>query len=359
MRKSIQSEINKLVAKYNVPAQDLIEEAEAFERDYEEIHDRDATCAMVIKYLRDHAKGKYGKGKRREYTAEEKAAYKAAKKDKLKETVDLLDRGVKEIFTSGRYQEYLKFCSTFHNYSYNNQLLILLQNPEAKYVAGYRTWEDQFNRHVIKGQKGIAILAPNPVKITKTEEDENGEEVEKEIRLMRFRTVYVFGDNQTEGDPLPEICTKLEGDVENGNEIRAALEKYAAIPIDYSHINGTANGYFVPSENRIVVNDSLSEKQTIKTLVHEIAHSKLHGKGCAEENADNRTMEVQAESVAFVVSNYLGIDTSDYSFGYVAGWAGDKELKQLKASLDIISKTAKEMIEAIAAASAVVAAAIA
>lgn len=267
----------------------------------------------------------------------------------VKAISEKLEAGVKDVFESGRYEEYLQVMSRFPTYSYNNQLLIMLQHPTARYVCGYNAWQENFNRHVKYKQKAIKIFGPNLQKKTREVEDENGNITTEEYKLLKgFILLSVFADDQTEGDDLPEICKKLGADVEKFEELKAKLEKVAPCPITYEVVDGGANGFFSPKDNRIVVQEGMSESQTLKTLVHEIAHSMLHGKGGEEEKADRNTMEVQAESVAYVVCNYLGIDTSSYSFGYIAGWSKGKETKELKASLDIINKTAGAFIKEVA-----------
>lgn len=281
----------------------------------------------------------------KKYTKEEA---QEARKQKLDGAMDMLKDGVREIFESGRLAEYLAFMGRFHTYSMRNQVLIMVQHPTATLVTGYKAWE-KMNRHVRKGEKGINILAPLPCKHTVTYEDEvTGEEVEEEKVYMRYKTVSVFALDQTEGEDIPDLTHKLSGG--NEEELKELLYKLGNIancPVSFESIPGSANGYFSPDRNVIVVKESLPTLHKVKTLCHEMAHARLHGHGCPQESADNATMEVQAESVAFCVLNYLGLDSSEYSFGYVAGWAKDKGDKVLMTNLQIIRDTACGIIEAL------------
>lgn len=337
MRKTIENKINSLVSTHGEDIRaELVNVAEKC--------GESMTCKEVCEMLSNYVKGKRSKAKK-EYTPEEKAKYAEVKKEKLDKALNLLETGVKNVFTSGKFAEYLTFMSRFHDYSFGNQVLIMMQNPEAQYVTGFKAWQ-KMGRHVKKGEHGISILAPNPIKYTKmVENEETGEEEEVEFRKMKYRVVTVFGDNQTEGKEMPSITAKLKGNLDDFEAIKAKLESISPVPVTIGDAHGV-NGYFSPSEKCIVVQEGMSETQTVKTMVHEIAHSILHCEGGEEEEADRRTKEVQAESVAYVVLNYLGIDSSDYSFGYVAGWSADKDVKQLKASLDVISRTAKDILDA-------------
>lgn len=261
-----------------------------------------------------------------------------------------LETGVKEVFESDKYMNYLNVMSKFYNYSANNTLLICLQKPEATLVAGFQTWKNKFHRHVKKGEKAIKILAPVPHKYKKEVEDENGNMTEKEVQYISFRSVSVFDISQTEGEELPSIVKQLDGSVENYDELFETLKSIANVPVNFEEITNGSNGYYVSSENRIAIKSGLSEHHTIKTLIHEISHSILHNEEGSEKDADRRTKEVQAESVAYVVCQYLGLDTSDYSFGYVAWWSSGKEVSELQESMEIIQKTSKEIIEKLIAA---------
>ena len=287
--------------------------------------------------------------------------------DKLKEITDRLEQGIKELFDSDRYKEYLRVMSKFHNYSFNNTLLIAMQKPDASLVAGFQSWKNNFKRNVVKGEKGIKILAPSPFKIRQEMEKIDPEtqkpvigadgkpvKEEKEITIPAFKVVSVFDVSQTEGKELPDITVDmLTGDVEHFKDVFAALEKTSPVPIGFEKIEGNSHGYYHLEEKRIAIDEGMSELQTIKTAIHEIAHAKLHDidpNAPKEEQADRpdrSTREVQAESVAYAVCQHYGLDTSDYSFGYVAGWSSGRELDELKSSLETIRSTAAEIINSI------------
>ena len=287
--------------------------------------------------------------------------------DKLKEITDRLEQGIKELFDCDRYKEYLRVMSKFHNYSFNNTLLIAMQKPDASLVAGFQSWKNNFKRNVVKGEKGIKILAPSPFKIKQEMEkidpatqkpvigaDGKPVKEEKEITIPAFKVVSVFDVSQTEGKELPDIAVDmLTGDVECFKDVFAALEKTSPVPIGFEKIDGNSHGYYHLEEKRIAIDEGMSELQTIKTAIHEIAHAKLHDidpNAPKEEQAgrpDRRTREVQAESVAYAVCQHYGLDTSDYSFGYVAGWSSGRELDELKSSLETIRSTAAEIINSI------------
>ena len=258
--------------------------------------------------------------------------------DKTREVLKMLQDGVQSLFTSGRYEEYLKFLSRFHSYSAGNCLLIWMQHPEASLVASFTDWKKQ-NRWVKKGEKAIRIIAPH----TYTEKDKDGNDVTR----IGFHSARCFDVSQTDtatGKDIPDIARIVDAPVVGFDNLTAVLTAISPVPIEYGKTKGSANGYFSPSDCRIVIKSGLPEAQTIKTIIHEIAHAWLHGKDGEAKDADRRTREVQAESIAYVVSSYLGIDTSDYSFGYVAGWSSDKKLPELKASLELIRSTADAMI---------------
>ena len=287
--------------------------------------------------------------------------------DKLKEITDRLEQGIMELFDSDRYKEYLRVMSKFHNYSFNNTLLIAMQKPDASLVAGFQSWKNNFKRNVVKGEKGIKILAPSPFKIKQEMEkidpatqkpvigaDGKPVKEEKEITIPAFKVVSVFDVSQTEGKELPDIAVDmLTGDVECFKDVFAALEKTSPVPIGFEKIEGNSHGYYHLEEKRIAIDEGMSELQTIKTAIHEITHAKLHDidpNAPKEERAgrpDRRTREVQAESVAYAVCQHYGLDTSDYSFGYVAGWSSGRELDELKSSLETIRSTAAEIINSI------------
>lgn len=255
-----------------------------------------------------------------------------------------LEKGVKEVFTSDRFREYLDTMSKFYRYSAANSLLIMLQFPDASLIAGFKAWETKFDRHVKKGEKAIRILAPCPHK--KTIQDNDG--TEKEITWTTFRPVSVFDVSQTEGKEIPTICDRLQGTVTGYKELIEKLETVSPVPVVYETIE--ANGYYHTIDKVIKINTGMSELQTVKTLVHEISHSILHDKetGCCSK-VPRDIKELQAESVAYTVCQYLGLDTSEYSFEYVAGWSRDKDTKELTNNLEIIRQTAKQIIESIAA----------
>lgn len=268
-----------------------------------------------------------------------------ARKD-IKEITDKLEQGVKEVFESDRYKEYLTVMGRFTNYSFNNIMLILMQKPEATLVAGYKAWQNKFKRQVRKGEKGITILAPCPHK--KEVEDDNGDV--KVVRWTTFTTCKVFDVSQTDGEDLPTApCEKLTASVDDYDGLMAKLAQVAPVEIRFEDISGSANGCFHNADDKyIAVQQGMSEAQTIKTAVHEIAHSLLHDNDNGEEkDADRLTREVQAESVAYTVCNALGLDTSEYSFGYVAGWSGGKDMKELTASMEVIRKTAAGILDAL------------
>ena len=284
--------------------------------------------------------------------------------ERMKEITDRLEAGIQALFESEQYKAYLTAMSKFHNYSFNNTLLIAMQKPDASLVAGFGKWRDDFERHVKKGEKGIKILAPSPYKVKKQMEKidpstqkpvigADGKPVteEREIEIPAFRVVTVFDVSQTEGKEIPDIAvSELTGSVEQYQDFFAALEKASPVPIAFENIEGGAHGYYHLEEKRIAIDKGMSELQTLKTAIHEIAHAKLHtiDKDVpATEQADRpdrRTREVQAESVAYAVCQHYGLDTSDYSFGYVAGWSSGRELSELKASLETIRKAANELI---------------
>ena len=284
--------------------------------------------------------------------------------ERMKEITDRLETGIQELFESERYKAYLTSMAKFHSYSFNNTLLIAMQGGQL--VAGYNKWRDDFHRNVKKGEKAIKILAPAPFKAKKEVQklDAQGRPVMgkdgkpvtevQEIQVPAFKIVSVFDVSQTEGEPLPSIgVEELTGSVERYGEFFKALEQTSPVPIGFEDIPGGSHGYYHLTEKRIAIQEGMSELQTLKTAIHEIAHSKLHAidpEAPAIEQADrpdSRTREVQAESVAYAVCQHYGLDTSDYSFGYVAGWSSGKDLKELKASLETIRATAHELITTI------------
>ena len=285
--------------------------------------------------------------------------------EKLKEITDRLEQGITELFDSERYKEYLQVMSKFHNYSFNNTLLIAMQKPDASLIAGFNAWKNNFGRNVMRGEKGIRILAPSPYKIRqevekkdpqtgKTVIGKDGKPVTetKEIQIPAYKVVAVFDVSQTEGRELPSIsANELTGDVEQYEDFFSALEKTSPVPMGFEKIEGTAHGYYHLEEKRIAIDEGMSQLQNLKTAIHEIAHAKLHDIDLnapeQPDRPDRRTREVQAESIAYTVCQHYGLDTSDYSFGYVAGWSSGRELAELKISLETIRATAAEIINTI------------
>ncbi len=286
-------------------------------------------------------------------------------KQKVKEITDKLEEGLKELFNSEKYKSYLSTMSKFHNYSVNNTLLIALQRPDASLVAGYQAWQRNFNRHVNKGEKGIRILAPAPYKIKEERDkldpvtgevmlDKDGmpQTEEVEVKIPAFRAVSVFDVKQTSGEPIPELEAKeLLSTVEGYDDFIKAITHVAPVPVSFEDIPGDSKGFFSPTEKRIAVQEGMSESQTLKTMVHETAHSMLHDKEVNKDiltpAKDKNTKEVEAESIAYTVCQHFGIDTSEYSFGYIAGWSSGRDMKELKSSLDTIRRTASELITGI------------
>ena len=284
--------------------------------------------------------------------------------DRMKEITDRLETGIQELFESERYTAYLTSMAKFHSYSFNNTLLIAMQGGQL--VAGYNKWRDDFHRNVKRGEKGIKILAPAPYKVKKEmpKLDEQGQPVMdkdgkpltevQETQVPAFKIVSVFDVSQTEGEPLPSIgVDELAGNVEQYEDFFKALERTSPVPMAFEDIPGGSHGYYHLTEKRIAIQENMSELQTLKTAIHEIAHAKLHAIDPdapvtkQADRPDSRTREVQAESVAYAVCQHYGLDTSDYSFGYVAGWSSGKDLKELRASLETIRATAHELITTI------------
>ena len=285
-------------------------------------------------------------------------------KQKVHEITEKLEQGIKELFESKKYKTYLNTMSKFHNYSFNNTMLIAMQKPDATLVAGFKAWQKNFDRHVKKGEKGIRILAPAPYKIKEerdkidpvTQElllDKDGkpQKEEVEITIPAFRAVSVFDVAQTDGKPIPELAAKeLFSDVEGYQDMIRAVEAISPVPIELEEIAGDSKGYYDREAKRIAVQENMSESQTLKTMIHEVAHSKLHSKEVEQDEQmrkDRNTKEVEAESVAYTVCQHFGIDTSDYSFGYIAGWSSGRDAKELRSSMDTIRRTASELITGI------------
>lgn len=287
---------------------------------------------------------------------------KAAAEDRkaeMEEITSKLEKGVKDIFDGANYQQYLNFCAKLPRYSANNQILIMMQKPGATMCQSFTNWKE-VNRHVRKGEKGIRILAPAPYKMQKEQEkvdasgkavlDKDGEPVKEtvEVTINAFKPVSTFDISQTEGEPIPTPgVDELTGSVEGYETLLAAIKEVVPVPISFEQIESGAKGFYHLEENRIVVQEGMSEAQTVKTLLHEASHQALHSKEAmdsAGEKKSKNQKETEAESVAYVVCQHYGIDTSDYSFPYVATWSADKEVPELKASLDTIRRTASELI---------------
>ena len=296
-------------------------------------------------------------------------AEKQTNKDRMREIVDSIENGIKELFESDKYRKYLATMSRFHRYSVNNTMLIYMQRPDATHVAGFNKWRDQFGRNVLKGEKGIRIIAPTPYK-KKVEEiktdpetnapvlDADGKAIieEKEIRIPMFKVVSVFDVSQTSGKPLPQLAADLSGNVQQYEVFMEALRRASPVPIEIKPVARDTDGFFSIKAQSITIRAGMSEVQTVCAAVHEIAHAKLHDYEHMTELADDgetilvpgeksrNTEEVEAESISYAVCQYYGIETGENSFGYIATWSKGKELKELRASLETINKTASELI---------------
>ena len=283
-------------------------------------------------------------------------AEKSTNKERLKEITTRIEQGVKEVFTSGKYADYLRTMSRFTHYSTNNRILIYSQNPNASHVAGYQAWQNKFERHVVKGAKGITIIAPTPFKKKIEEEkldpdtklpmlDENGDVIteEKEIKIPMFKPVTVFDISQTDGKPLPVLAETLVGNVQNYDVFMEAVKRSSPVPIIVETMQENMDGYFSLSEQNIHLREGMSEVQTVCAAIHEITHAKLHNSD-AEEQKSHKTEEIEAESVAYAVCAYYGIETDANSFGYIANYTQGKSIDDLKNSLDLIAKTADGII---------------
>ena len=297
-------------------------------------------------------------------------AEKQTNKERLREITDSIETGIKELFASDKYKQYLSTMSRFHKYSVNNTMLIYMQRPDATHVAGFDRWRDQFGRNVKKGEKGIKIIAPTPYKKKIEQEkldpdtnlpmrDENGDIIteEKTVQIPMYKPVTVFDAAQTEGKPLPQLAENLTGDVQNYEVFMEALKRSAPVPISFEKLAANMDGYFSLEDQRIAMREGMSEVQTVCAAVHEIAHSKLHNyqkaqeqSAAGDENAQpikpksRETEEIEAESISFAVCAYYGIETGENSFGYLATWAKDKELTELRASLETINRTSSSLI---------------
>lgn len=265
--------------------------------------------------------------------------------NKIDEITQKLEAGIKDMFEGDNYKTYLNAMSKFHNYSYNNCILITHQMKNASHVASFTKWKE-LERHVKANEHGLKIFSP----IVKKKIDPKTKQVvinektgKPEMVVTGFKPAYVFDISQTEGKELPKIAKLLTGKVEDYEHLKESLIKISPVPLTFEHIEGGANGYYHTLEKRIVVDEGLPEQQKIKTMVHEISHSMLHAK--VDDEKERTTKEVEAESVAYTVCNYIGLDTSDYSFGYIGGWSKDKELSELKESLSSIKDTSAQIIK--------------
>lgn len=284
------------------------------------------------------------------------------RKDELEKISKQLEDGIKDVYKSERYKDYLTTMSKFHKYSYRNSLLIMMQNPAATCVAGYKAWQKNFNRNVKKGEKGIQILAPTPVHVEKEMDkldpdtgkpilDSDGNKVKEvvDVIIPRFKPVYVFDIAQTEGEPLPQLANELKGNIREYDDFITALKSVSPFKVEFEDIRNGSKGYCSPIQHKIAIKEGMSQIQTVKTMIHEITHADLHvdNELRIPDGAERRTEEVEAESVAFIVCSHYGIDTSDYSFGYIAAWSSNKELEELGRSLASIQKQSSDLIDRI------------
>ena len=271
-----------------------------------------------------------------------------SQKERIQEITEQLEAGVIAVFESDAYKAYLKCMSKFHNYSLNNTLLIALQRPDASLVAGYNAWKKDHGRQVRKGEKGIKIIAPCKYKVELDEKDDDGNQ--KVAEYTGFKVATVFDYSQTEGRELPSVgVNELTGDVSDYRKLFNALTEICPVQIYSEDIEGGAKGYYSDADRKIVIKSGMSQLQTIKTMIHEMAHEKLHAKENLDKDhpVDRRTKDVEAESVAYTICQHYGLDSSDYSFTYVARWSSGKDTKELKASLERIRSAADDMITGI------------
>lgn len=290
--------------------------------------------------------------------------YQSDSKNQMQEITEKLETGIRKLQSSEAYRHYLDVMGRFYHYSASNCLLIAMQRPDATRVAGYSAWDKQFQRHVKRGEKGIKIIAPAPYTVPKQRLkcdpetgkpllDQNGKPETEIVNVLveTYKIITVFDISQTEGKEIPEVVHELRADVKNYQKLLSAIEKVSPVPIEFSEISGSsAKGYYDQMEKKIVIRSGMGEAQSLKTAVHELSHAILHDKDTGDRKdqlVDCGTKEVEAESVAYTVCQHFGIDTSDYSFGYVAGWSRDQELSDFKASLNLIQKTAGKLIDEI------------
>ena len=281
-------------------------------------------------------------------------------KRKVKLITDNLENGIKDLLHSDRYKDYLSAMGKFHHYSLNNTILIAMQKPDATYVAGLQKWNRDFHRFVNKGERGLVILVPAPYSKTIHQNvlDENGEVIhdnngneiteERTLKIQAFKPAYVYDVSQTHGEPLPSISiNELNGNVDNYKKIFDTIKKYASVKVSFKKIGTGAKGYYNQTKKEIVINDGMSELQTLKTLIHEAAHAILHDNDYLKskgEAKDRFTKEVEAESVAYTVCSYLNLPTDEYSFGYIVGWSGDRQIDAIRDSLETIKLCSSDII---------------
>lgn len=284
------------------------------------------------------------------------------KKEELKKTMEMLEKGVGDVFTSDKFTQYLNTMSKFHNYSVKNILWLQMQNPYASHIAGMKTW-NKLGRKINKGEKSLRVLAPYKHKkeiemdklkpnTNKAYVDSKGNPIKEkqQVEWISFKAVPVFDISQTNGKELPTLIDELDGNVNNYEYMKSSLIDVAKIPVEFEKIESGSKGYYHLKENRIAIKEGMSEQQTIKTMVHEITHSRLHSMAKQDnikDTTERNTKEIEAESVAFVVSKHFGINTEDYSFGYIASWSKGKDLKELESSLNTIQKEANSIISGV------------
>lgn len=260
----------------------------------------------------------------------------------IQEILEKLENGVRQVYSADEWKKYLSVMAKFHTYSFSNSLLIYLQKPDASMVAGYRVWTSEFHRQVRKGEKGIRILAPLKRKVIEADEEEGT------YRISGFRPVYVFDISQTYGEPVPvNFCENLRGHVDNYHLFVEALLLASPVRVHFAKTPEGVNGFYRPLDEEIIINTGMSEAQTVKTLLHEIAHALLHKDNRSSEHSERVRREVEAESTAYAVSAYFGIDTSSYSFSYIAAYSNDRELYQLKESMETIRRASDHLISLI------------
>ena len=344
------------------------------EHDPDMFTSKDIDLDYIHRMMTKEPSGNYAAGKRMERAEEGRGQYSAgrnydpkataeARRNEMKEITRKLEEGVAGIFSSEKYQKFLDTMAKFPQYSINNSLLIMMQKPDASLVQSYTGWK-KMGRFVKRGEKGIRILAPTPFTIDRDQErmdadgkpvlDQDGEPVREtvQIRMMAFKPVSTFDISQTEGEPVQSLgVDELKGSVDQYAAFFSAMKEASPVPVGFEKIKGGAKGYFHTTENRIAIKEGMDEIQNVKTLIHEMAHAKLHNMTAQKKREDGgqtkSSKEVEAESVAYTVCQHYGIDTSDYSFGYIAGWSGGKEMPELKASLDTIRTASSELISRI------------